>query len=115
MKSLLNISAGKGSGGPGGGGPEGEGQSSNDIIRSQGLLSMAFGFALGIALVVFYLIIYLANLSPAILNIVPGSSLAIHLVSCFLTGFICGTIFSIIYNLLVVRRFNLFGIDRGVD
>jgi 4-amino-4-deoxy-L-arabinose transferase-like glycosyltransferase len=115
MKSLLNIAAGKGSGDPGGGGPEGEGQSGNDIVRSHGILSLAFGFALGIALLVLYLIIYLANLSPVILNMLPGSSLLVHLVICFVVGFVCGTLISIIYNLIIIRRFNLFGIDRGVD
>jgi putative flippase GtrA len=114
MKSLLNISPGLRIP-PGGGGPEGEGQSGNDIVRSHGLLSLAFGFALGVALLVLYLIIYLANLSPVILNMLPGSSLVADLIICFIVGFVCGTIISIIYNLLIVRRVNLFGIDRGLD
>jgi hypothetical protein len=115
MKSLLNISPGKKTPPGGGGGPEGEGQSGNDINRSQGLLSLAFGFAFGIALLVFYLIIYLGNFSPVILNMIPGFSLLIHLIICFVVGFICGTLISVIYNLIIVRRFNLFGVDRGVD
>ena len=115
MKSLLNISPAEKTPPGGGGGPEGEGQSGNDIVRSHGLLSLAFGFALGIALLVLYLIIYLANLSPVILNLIPGSSLIVQLVICFIVGFVCGTLISIIYNLIIVRRFNLFGIDRAVD
>ena len=115
MKSLLNISPGLRPPGGGGGGPEGEGQSGNDMVRSQGILSLAFGFALGMALAVFYLIIYLGNLSPVILSMLPGFSLLVHLAICFIVGFICGTLISIIYNLIIVRRFNLFGIDRGID
>ena len=115
MKSLLDVSPGLGAPPPGGGGPEGEGQSGNDIVRSHGVLSLAFGFAAGVALLLIYLIIYLGSLSAAIVNLLPGSSLAFNLLICFVTGFVCGTIISVIYNLLIIRRLNLFGLDRNVD
>ena len=115
MKSLLNISPGHRTPPPGGGGPEGEGQSGNGVVRSHGVLSLAFGFAVGVALLVLYLIIYLANLSTAVVNLLPGPSLLMNLLICFVVGFVGGTIISVIYNLLIVRRLNLFGLDRGVD
>ena len=79
------------------------------ILRSQGFLLLAFGFALGLCLMVFFGIFHrfgapIAAWQPFFNQVNP------NLWVTFLYGFIGGTVVSGIYNVLVVRRLNLFGL-----
>lgn len=85
------------------------------ILRSQGFLLLAFGFALGLCLMVFFGIFYrfgappIAGLQDFVAQVNPNLWLT------FLYGFIGGTVVSGIYNVLVVRRLNLFGLESSSD
>jgi len=77
-------------------------------LGAQGLLAIAFGFALGLTFLLFYFILH-ARAASFIdgLNLTPWLS--------FIYGFIAGTIIAVIYNILVVHRINLFGLDHYTD
>lgn len=84
------------------------------ILRSQGFIVLAFGLALGITFMIFYGILQVKG--------VPGTALGIFVNDLrldpwlsFAYGFIGGTAVAAIYNLLVVRRLNLFGVEGNVD
>src|SRR5574341_46652 len=84
------------------------------VLRSQGLLALAFGFALGITFMIFFGFFKLAKLYPssklAALFHVSGemsnfvSDLGLKLWMSFLYGFIGGIAIAVVYNILVVRR-----------
>lgn len=94
-----------------GGGPEGPG-AIQVALRSQGLLTLAFGLALGLACIGLFYLIELWG--PAnVRTFVTGMDLQWW--HCFLFGLISGTITTAIYNLLVMRRLNLFGLDPRLD
>lgn len=83
------------------------------ILRSHGFIALAFGLALGITFMVFY---------AFVLRRAPGTSLSIWINNpaldiwiSFAYGFIGGIAIALIYNLLVIRRFNLFGLEGNVD
>ncbi len=97
----------------GGGGPEDDPRSPRLALRSQGLLTLAFGFALGIALIALFLLI--TWLRPTVMLPTFSSDTLLNLLFLFLFGFISGTLISGIYNLLVVRRLNLFGLESSLD
>jgi len=112
MPSQLDIAPeGTGGAGSGGGGPEGGGGSRGFVQRTEGFLTLAFGFALGLALVVLFWLINKYGPDGAVKEFVAK----INLVYAFLYGFVAGTITSAIYNLLVVRRINLFGLESSAD
>jgi hypothetical protein len=77
-------------------------------LGAQGLLALAFGFALGLTSLLFYFILreraadFIADL-----QLTPWLS--------FIYAFIIGTVIAVIYNLLVLRRLNLFGLDYYAD
>ncbi len=96
-----------------GGGPQDDPSSPRIALRSQGLLTLAFGFALGLALFVLFLLI--AWLRPSFTLPTFSSDTPLNLLFLFLFGFISGTLVSGIYNLLVVRRLNLFGLESRLD
>ena len=77
-------------------------------LRAQSLLALAFGIALGITSLIFYFI-----LQDRALAFITGLSLSPW--TSFLYGFIAGTVIASIYNILVVRRLNLFGLDYYAD
>ncbi len=113
-RSLNHISPGKEGSSSGGGGPEpGDPRSARIALRSQGLLTLAFGFALGIALIALFLLI--TWLRPTVMLPTFSSDTLLNLLFLFLFGFISGTLISGIYNLLVVRRLNLFGLESSLD
>lgn len=95
---------------PGGGGPEDESRIALYQARVQGFIVIICGFAVGLTLLILSLLLNQYNL----FNNMPTIK-ALAWWEVFLIGFIAGTIFSIIYNLLIVRRFNLFGYEREVD
>lgn len=112
MSTLLNIAPeGSSPPGSGGGGPEDDPRFGGIAVRSQGLLTLAFGFALGVALCLLFWLISRFPPSAAVRNFV--APFAAEWV--FLAGFIVGTITAGIYNLLVVRRVNLFGLESSMD
>ncbi len=115
MTSQLDIgfdpTGSTGGGGSGGGPHDDDPKVPRVVARSQGLLTLAFGVALGVALLVFYWLVKRLPLSQELENLV--GQLAWWKV--FLFGFIGGTLFSAVYNLLVVRRLNLFGLDNNAD
>ncbi len=98
-----------------GGGPDDPTRLSGFIQRSQGFLLLAFGFALGLCLMAFFGIFRrfgappIAGLQEFVAQVNPNLWLT------FLYGFVGGTVFSGIYNVLVVRRLNLFGLESSSD
>lgn len=118
MPSQIDIGidappAGTGGGGSGGG-PEDDPRSPQIIARTQGVLALAFGFALGVAfMVLFWLIRTFGAPTGAVADFVRDLNPNLWL--SFLFGFIGGTIAAAIYNFLVLRRLNLFGLDSSAD
>lgn len=99
----------------GGGGPDDPTRVSQFILRSQGFLVLAFGFAIGLCLMVFFGIFNrfgappIAGLQAFVDKVNPNLWLT------FLYGFVGGTVISGIYNILVVRRLNLLGLESTQD
>jgi hypothetical protein len=77
-------------------------------LFTQGLVTLAFGLALGAA---FMLLFWFVRAFGAPTGKVADFVAEIHpnLWFSFLAGFVGGTLLSAIYNLLVQRRINLFG------
>jgi len=107
-----------GGGTSGGGGPDDGARTLESAAgRSQGYLTVAFGVALGLTLMVFFgifraypgLISEFRALRDFVGAINPNLWLS------FLFGFIGGTLISGVYNMLVVRRLNLFGLEYTHD
>ncbi len=98
----------------GGGGPEDENRNALSETRMQGFIVIVCGFAAGLTLLI---LMALFNKFGAPLDFINQwvNDPEFTGWKVFLTGFIAGTIFSTIYNLLVVRRFYLFGYEREVD
>jgi hypothetical protein len=98
---------------PPGGGPEENPSYIRGGMSSQGILTLAFGFALGCTLAILYLIIKLPLFPVEIGRLLPALSenWLVTLLYYFLSGFTFGTIIAGIYNLLVVKRLNMFGFE----
>jgi len=97
----------------GGGGPDDLSRYPGQFLRIQGFISLVFCMALGLTLSIFFLIFrwgWITMPSQDVVNFVSGSPW--NLLSAFAFGFVGGTLFSGFYNMVVVRRINLFGIDR---
>lgn len=93
--------------------PEEDPRYPNSGTRTFGFLSIAFGIALGITFILFF------SLLP---SIVPGGvfkdfAVQLHLSwwQSFVIGFTTGMFLSVVYNMLVVRRLNLFGLESLSD
>jgi ABC-type Fe3+ transport system permease subunit len=115
MSSFLNISADERVGDPGGG-PDVDDHYPERTLRSHGFLAVAFGCALGLTLMIFFgLFALLKQNTPFGLY----ESWVIHtnpnLWYTFIIGLIAGILLSAIYNFLIFRRLNLFGLDRNVN
>ncbi len=115
MPSQLDIAPeGSTPGGGGGGGPEDDPRSPQIVLRTQGLLTLAVGFALGAAFVVLFLLIRMFGApTGAVADFVRDVNP--NLWFSFLAGFVGGTVMAAVYNLLVVRRLNLFGLESSAD
>jgi len=98
---------------PPGGGPEGDPRYARNALRSQGLLTVAFGFALGLTFVLIYFILKISFFPNQIGSLLPSLARTelLTAVYYFLFGFVIGTLISALYNLLVVKRLNLFGLE----
>ena len=98
---------------PPGGGPEGNSSRSMASLGSQGLLALAFGFALGLTFVIIYFVFKLSFFPEQISGLLPelASGDLLNAIYYFLFGLVPGTILSMVYNILVLRRLNLFGIE----
>ena len=111
MRSLNISPAGEGQG-QGGGGPEDDSRFAERTLRSHGILSLAFGFAVGITLLIFSLVFKEKSATiPHGLENLKDVALWIP----FVAGFVGGTLIAAIYNFLLFRKFNLFGTERNVD
>ncbi len=98
--------------GKGGGGPDDDFRFPERTLRSHGFVSMVFGFALGLTLVIFFLLFHwlgappVSGLEALVGNIHP------NIWYVFLFGFVAGTVLAAVYNFLLFRRVNLLGLDR---
>jgi len=109
MQSFLYVSPEESTGGHGGG-PEDDPRFPRGSFRVQGYLSVAFGFALGLTFLAFFGILKIISAPPAFVNFFGLDPLP-----TFIFGFVGGTLFSLVYNILVVRRLNLFGLESASD
>ena len=94
-----------------GGGPDDDTRFPTGQVRTHGFLALAFGVALGFTAMIFFALFRVfgaptPGLAYFVARINPNLWLS------FLYGFIGGTVLSAIYNGLMYRRLNLFGIDR---
>lgn len=109
MQSFLYISPAESQSAKGGG-PEDDPRFPRGGLRAQGYLSVAFGFALGLTFLAFLGILQIIE-APSAFAAFAGSDP----LQTFIFGFIAGTLFSLVYNILVVRRLNLFGLESASD
>ncbi len=100
--------------GKGGIGTEDDPRSPGFTLRTQSLLSIAFGLALGITFMIFFFIFQYVNPPRGTLTNF-ASQLHLSWWLSFLYGFIGGTVMAAIYNMLVVHRLNLFGLESHSD
>jgi hypothetical protein len=84
------------------------------ILRSQGLLAFAFAVALGITFMLFFGLFRIAGAPNGELADFVAN-LGLNLWMSFLYGFIGGLAIAVVYNLLVIRQLNLFGLEGGAD
>jgi hypothetical protein len=84
------------------------------VLRSQGLLALAFGFALGATFMLFFGLFRLVGAPSGALSLFVAD-LRFNLWLSFIYGFIGGLTIALVYNLLVVRRMSLFGLEGGAD
>ena len=114
MGSFLNVAATNGSSAGEGGGPDDDFRFPARTLRSHGFLATAFGVALGLTLMIFFCLFSRIAEPPFGLK-EWVSQFHPNLWLTFLVGFIGGTLVSAIYNCLLFRRLNLFGLDRTLD
>ena len=99
-----------------GGGPDDPTRGGQVFIRSQGFLMIAFGIALGLTLM---LLFWILNRNPALIHdfgdLITFVSDFSNIWKSFVYGLVGGIILSGIYNLLVVRRLNLLGLESALD
>lgn len=115
MQSLLNISA-EGTTGDGYSGPppEDDPNFTGVLMRSQGLLTLAFGFALGVTfMLLFWFVATFGSPTGAVQQFL--SQVNPNLWLSFAIGFLGGTVLAGIYNLLTVRQLNIFGLESSLD
>jgi len=113
MRSFLDISADE-HGTGGGGGPEDDPRFPALTLRSHGLIALSFGFALGLTFMIFFGLFRLVGAPTDALNSFVAA-VNPNLWLSFLYGFIGGILIAAIYNGLIFRRLNLFGLDRNMD
>ncbi len=101
-------------GGRGGGGPDVDDRFPERTLRSHGFIAVAFGLALGLtAMICFALLRFMKGLPSGLKAWV--TEVHPNLWFTFLVGFIGGILISAIYNFLLYKRINLFGLDRNLD
>ena len=103
-------------GGVGGGGPDEDLRFRSIQIRSHGFVALAFGVALGLTLAILFVVIYAFEPDvPKITEWAHKGRPIFKFFLCFLYGIIAGTLISGIYNMLVFRKLNIFGLERNMD
>lgn len=113
---FINPDVGEG-GGTSGGGPDDPTRGGRVFTRSQGFLMIAFGIALGLTFMIMFGVLHRF---PSIIEKFSGmqefvTELQPNIWLSFVVGFVGGTILSGIYNILVVRRLNLLGLESALD
>jgi len=105
--------------GSGGTGPEDDPQYAARSIRTNGLSVIAFGVTLAFTFLFLFIAVGLLKASPLFLdNELHSFSTAIkplNWLSYILYGFFTGAAIAGIYNMLVVKTFNKWGIENSVD
>ena len=114
MESLNVSPEGVSGGGSGGGGPEDDPGYPKAALRTHGFLVLAFGIALGLAFMIFFGLLSLANLPNGTVKDFV-SQVNPNLWFSFLFGFVGGVAIAAVYNILVVRRVGLFGLESNMD
>jgi hypothetical protein len=116
MQDIKYIAQEEGTGRTGGG-PEADAGYPQTVAKQQGFLAIAFGLALGLTLIILYLILRIPTIPVSIAGILPTfwASVFLSIVLYFTSGLIIGTVIGVIYNLLLYKRFNLFGLDHTLD
>ncbi|MBN2009548.1 hypothetical protein JW960_09415 [candidate division KSB1 bacterium] len=109
MLPNLIISPGDNTRGGSGGGPDDDSNYLAQTVRVYGFSAIAFGFALGLTFLIFFGLFRLWG-APSTHITAFVSKINPNLWLCFIAGFVGGTLISGIYNLLMVRRINLFGL-----
>lgn len=107
------------SSGKSGGGPDDPTRLEQVTVRSQGFLMIAFGIALGLTLMILFGVFRqfpsLVTDFEDLHKWVTTASINPNLWMSFVIGFVAGTLLSGIYNILVVRRLNLLGLESALD
>jgi len=131
---FLNLAPPRSSG-KGGGGPEDDARDAINNLRSYGFIAAWFGLALGITLVILYLMLLALKPQGPLEKLYPegvvkinqisapaapdtdnsSRSLVTNLAYIFIFGFAAGTLIAVIYNVLVVKRINLFGLESNLN
>jgi hypothetical protein len=75
---------------------------------------LAFGLALGVTFMLFFGLFRLVGAPSGTLSAFVAD-LRINLWMSFIYGFIGGLAIALVYNLLVVQRLNLFGLEGNAD
>ena len=98
-------------------GPEDNSLYSKFAAKQQGFVAIAFGFALGLTLIVLFLLLQIPYLPDAITGILPvfWGNILYSIGVYFISGLIIGSVLSVIYNLLLHKRLDLFGLDHSMD
>lgn len=130
MSNVFISTEGEKASGKGGNGPEDDARNAVNALRSYGLIALYFGFATGFAFLLMYILIHAVEpsgpLAALFINRLndAGTAQGVALFSAdyfrnlgivFLMGLVMGSVIAMIYNLLVVRRINLFGLESSMD
>ena len=114
---FVNYISPTGSTGGTGGGPEDNSRYPQIAVKQQGFLAIAFGLALGLTLIVLYLLLRIPRLPETFTLFMPTfwGNVFYSIITYFVGGVIIGSVLSIIYNLLLHKRFDMFGIEHTMD
>ncbi|MEE4310637.1 MAG: hypothetical protein V2J62_02100 [candidate division KSB1 bacterium] len=113
MPSYISPVEGEG-GGRGGGGPEEDRRFAVNAVQSRGLITVAFGLALGFSLLIFSFLLKWGGITVA-QNILEDVGCRCFPCCIFGIGFVFGILIAAIYNLLLFKHLNLFGTDLNMD
>lgn len=103
---MMDLPDMEGTNGDGPGDPDG----TRRRIRSHVLIASAFGLAMGLTFMLFFLIFH-SYRTPLATGITFFNSLWPNIFLSFLYGLIFGTFIAFVYNGLVAHHFNIFTVD----
>ena len=109
---MYTIRGGFDTGSAGGGGPDEDPRRAELSALTHGLVSLAFGFALGLTLLIFaaFLQLFKHSTNSILQSLAP--IINTNLLALFVIGLVAGTVIAGVYNMLVFRKNMLFGVDR---